>query len=74
VLVSTDNTEINQHLECGDGRWCFAYDEFFGQTHLHNNPKRQSIRGFGIVLAFSVAVYINLVCGRYPMEVIELFG
>jgi len=21
------------------------YDQFFGQTHLHNDPKRQSIRG-----------------------------
>lgn len=31
-------------------------------------------RVYGIVLAFSVGVYINLVCGRYPMEVIELFG
>jgi len=31
-------------------------------------------RVYGIVLAFSVGVYINVVCGRYPMEVIGLFG
>lgn len=31
-------------------------------------------RVYGIVLAFSVGVYINLICGRYPMEVISLFS
>jgi len=31
-------------------------------------------RVYGIVLAFSVGVYINVVHGRYPLEVVELFG
>ena len=31
-------------------------------------------RVYGIVLAFSVGVYINVVHGRYPLEVVQLFG
>jgi len=31
-------------------------------------------RVYGIVLAFSVGVYINVVHGRYPLEVIQLFS
>jgi hypothetical protein len=49
-------------------------------THMHlKNTGAKTMNGlikrvYGIVLAFSVGVYINVVHGRYPLEVVQLFG